>query len=112
MLAKVYRLNKKNDFKNIYKKGFSFSSNLFNLKKIANRENINRFGIVVSLKNAKNATQRNKLRRQINEIIRENLQQIKTGHDLLIISKKSTKQYGFIEIKENLLALFKKAKIY
>lgn len=60
----------------------------FNVKIRKNRENISRFGIIVSKNVDKRAVTRNRIRRQVRSCIEDNLKRIKKGYDVLFILKK------------------------
>jgi ribonuclease P protein component len=60
----------------------------FVLKEKENGLNVNRFGIIVSKKIDKRAVVRNKIKRLFREILSELNENIKPGHDILLIAKK------------------------
>jgi ribonuclease P protein component len=64
-----------------------------------------RFAILISKKLAKRAVDRNRLKRQMSEIVRLNLKLIPTGKDFLIIPKKKTLEDS--SWKEALLSMLK-----
>jgi len=77
---------------------------------------MSRFGLIVSNKVSKKATQRNLIRRRISEFIRLNLKSIKSGYDFVIIlSPKIIKSQGKIldyqKISELLRLTLTKAKL-
>lgn len=86
MLSKKRRL-KTREVQMLFKSGSFSSNNVFTIKFKRNSLNISRFGVAVSLKIARGAVQRNKLRRLIYKIVRNNFQRIKSGIDCLIIPK-------------------------
>jgi len=67
-----------------------------------------RFGVVVGLKVSKRAVIRNRLRRQIREILRNDLGKIEKRYDVMIIGKKSALEIGFKELETEIRGLFKK----
>ncbi len=105
-------LSKQKDFEQVAKKGNSFFTKEFGFKIIKNNFKKNRYGIVVSLKVDKKAVVRNKIRRQIREIIRLNNKNIKQGFDIMILTRSLIKDLKYKEIEEKLLNLFKKANLY
>ena len=106
MMAKRYRLVKKTDFQRIYRQGQKVTSPLLMMKYLPNRENYSRFGIVVSSKVAKQAVIRNKIKRRIGEILRNNQARIPTGYDFVVISSPRAKQSNNQDIVNNLRKLF------
>lgn len=114
MLSKLNRIKKKKDFEIIFKKGKSFKNKLFILRFLKNNFNQSRFGFVVSQKVSKKAVIRNKIRRRLAEIIRENFKDIyssENNFDLVFISLPETEKKEFLEIKESVEDLLIKAKI-
>jgi ribonuclease P protein component len=111
MLKRKYRLTKNKDFEKIVKKGKSYFSDEIVLKWIENGLPFSRFGIVVSLKVDKKATIRNKIKRRIRDILSKNLEMIKAGYDILILTRSEIKNLNYWQLKEKLENLFKKTKL-
>jgi len=86
MLPQNNRLKKKKDFERVFKKGRGFKEDFLTLKTAKNDLDNSRFGFVVSQKVSKKATVRNKIKRMLRKIIEENLQVIKKGNDVLIVT--------------------------
>ncbi len=107
MLPRENRLKKKKDFDKVFKKGKTIAGKLIFLKYLKNKLKINRFGFVVSLKLSKKAVIRNRIRRQLREITRCNLFNIKPGFDVLIIAKPEIINKDYQDIKDELEDLFK-----
>lgn len=112
MLSKEYRLRKNRDFEQVYFKGKVFQNKFFLIKILENNKQTNRFGFIVSNKISKKATERNKLKRRLREIIRLNLSNFKRSFDIIIIAKKNILNENFNTIKNNLLSLFKEVSIF
>jgi len=112
MLAKKYRLAKEKAFKRVYQKGkFFFTSNI-NLRFAKNQEKNSRFGFVISKKISKKATIRNRIKRQLSEIIRKNLKSIVKGKDIVIKVKKPYIEKDFNQKEQILVKIFKKNKLW
>lgn len=127
MLSKTNRLLKKKDFNRVFKRGEGYGDDflipsrekkqspardgLFFLKIFKNNFGINRFGIIVSQKVSKNATIRNKIKRQISEIIRLEMPKIKKGFDIILLTKPRVGKESFIGLKTKLEKVFEKAKL-
>lgn len=111
MLPKKNRLKKEKDFEKVFKKGKGLRKDFLFLKLLNNNLKKSRFGIVVSTKISKKATVRNKTRRRIREIIRNHLDEIKKGKDIVIVAQPGIEEKSFSQIKETLIELFKKAKL-
>ncbi|MBU1164592.1 ribonuclease P protein component [Patescibacteria group bacterium] len=111
MLAKINRLAKQKDFDHVFKRGKSvFSANL-KLRFVRNELKNSRFAFVVSNKISKKATVRNRIRRQLSEIVRTNLTTIKKGNDVVVVVKQTILKKDFEQITNELLTNLKKAKL-
>lgn len=110
MLRQENRLRRKRDVDNIFKKGKTIAGKLIFLKIIKNNLNNSRFGFVISTKISKKAVIRNKIKRQLREIIRKNLPNIKPGLDVLIIAKPEIIDKKYQDIKEEVERLLNKAR--
>jgi len=108
MLAQKKRL-KKADFEPIFKKGSKKFSNFFNLRFLANQSGYCRFAVIVSNKISKKSTERNKIKRQIREILKENLSNFKQNNDIIITVLAPVKGSDFQDIKDNFVNLAKKS---
>lgn len=111
MLSKEYRLTKQKDFEKVFKRGKSYSYSFLKLKIIKNNLSTSRFGFVVSLKISKKAAVRNRIRRQLNEIARLELKQIKAGFDIVILTQKEIFGKKYLEIEQILILLLKKSNL-
>lgn len=109
MLSKENRLKKKTDFDFVFNKGKGFKEGFLFLKLIKNDLKVSRFGFVVSKKVSNRAVARNKIRRRLSEITKENLLKIKKGMDVVIVAGKGIKEKEFEEIKEKQELLFQKS---
>ena len=107
MLSKANRLRLKKDFEKVFKQGKGFQQGFLFLKIIENDLGKTRFGFIVSKKISNKAVVRNKVKRQLREIIRKQLDQIKQGFDIVIVALPGIENQEFQEIKktiDNLLA--------
>lgn len=112
MLAKANRLTKNKDFEKTFKKGGSSYAKLLGIKAVKNDLEINRFGLIISNKISKKAVERNKIRRQIREIIKEQLTLIRPGYNLVIITLPEILNKDYLEIKQNILYNLKRLRLY
>lgn len=108
MIPKEYKLKKENDFKKVFNKGKYYQSGLVSLKILKNNLQKNRFACAVGLKVSKKATQRNKIKRRIEEIIRTDLGELKQGFDIVIMVNPKIVEKDYSEIKKELINLFEK----
>ncbi len=115
MLKKKYRLRTFKDFKKVFARG-RYTSNgaqeVIILKFLKNEEPQTRFAFIVANKVSKSAVKRNKIRRQLREIIRARLSFIKNGYDLVFIANPLIINKEFHEIKETVEKLLIKSKLW
>jgi len=111
MLSKENRLKKKKDFEKLFKEGKSFREKFLVLKVNKNNLNNNRFGFIVSKKVSKKAVVRNKIKRQLREIVRKEIKNYQKGFDIAVIVLPSIALKDFKEINQVLRSTLKKIKI-
>lgn len=85
MLVRSSRLRKQKDFDSVFQKGRFFQNDCLAVKFKPNQSGCPRFAVVVSAKTAKRAVVRNRLRRQLNEIIRTEVKDKSADLDIVII---------------------------
>ncbi len=112
MLAAKNRLTKDKEFDNVYKKGESSYDKLLGVKAVVNNLNKNRFGIITGLKISKKATERNRIKRRVREVIGSELGKLKTGFDVIIISLPAIKDANYQDIEKSIIKHFKKLGLY
>ncbi len=112
MLAKENRLSKKKEFDNVFQFGRSNYSEILGIKVVKNKLNKNRFGVIVSNKISKKAVLRNRLKRQIKAILKEEDKKLKTGFDYVIISLPVILEANFNQIKKTIIWQFNKMGLY
>ena len=107
-MKKINIIKKSEDFEKIIKNNKSIKSKYFYLY-INKRENsVYRFGLSVG-KKIGNAVRRNKVKRQIKEIIHENDYQ--NNFDCIIIVRREINEIEFSKMKEELNNVFKNINI-
>ena len=132
MLLKENRLKKKKDFEKVFKTGKGYKEDFLLLKIRENNLKTSRFGFVVSKKFSKKALIRNRIKRQLRELVKLKLSKIKKGIDAVILTvpalldpgqvrvltklspavkKQGLKDKDFCELEEIINKLFKKAGI-
>ncbi|PIS03892.1 ribonuclease P protein component [Candidatus Peregrinibacteria bacterium CG10_big_fil_rev_8_21_14_0_10_44_7] len=109
MLAKQYKLTKADNIKGILNKGKQYSSQYFVIKTQETEEPISRFSIVISNKISKKAVIRNKLRRQLFEIIRLHPEEtsLKKPHKIVILPRTRALQLDYNRLETELIQTFK-----
>jgi ribonuclease P protein component len=111
MLKAFNRLCKEGDFKKVYNQGRPVYSNDLMLKFTRNNLENSRVGFVVSHKITNKAVERNRIKRQLREILRVNIGKTKKGLDIVIIVKKSIINKSFAEKKKSTWYILEKANL-
>lgn len=107
---KRYRLKGK-EFEEVLKKGKGFKSDNLILK-ILPKGKEKRFGFLISKKILKKAVERNKLKRRLREILRENVEKIKEGTRIVFITLPGLEKKNFWELKKIFEKLLRKSGVF
>ncbi len=75
---------------------------------VPNQTERNRFGILISVKVSKKAVVRNKIKRQIREIIKEQMSKMRQGYDCAVICLPGIAEKDYEDIKKSLMGHFGK----
>ena len=90
MLNSKNRLKKKINFARIEIDGVMYQSKSFGMGIYDRKDDEeSRFGFIISTKISKKAVVRNRIKRIMSEVIRKNLDKIKSGYDVLFLIKPS-----------------------
>ena len=108
-MKKINIVRKNQDFKRILNQRKSLGNKYLVIYYKENNINLNRYGISVS-KKVGNAVTRNKIKRQIKNIIDKNQNLFKKNQDYIIIVKKAILDLKFNEIEESIKKLLTKNK--
>ena len=107
-----YEVIKKNyEFQNVYKNGKSYANKYLVMYILENGRDIPRIGISVS-KKVGNSIVRHRLTRLIREVSRLNIGAVKSGYDIVIISRVAHKDKNYEQTKEAFFHLLKLHSIY
>jgi len=112
MLSSKNRLRKKSDINEVFKNGKTVAGRFIFIRIAKNGLKDNRFAFVVSLKVSKKAVIRNKVKRQLREIVKQSLDKssrqakLRQGFDFMIIVKPLIINKNFQEIKQDLNEIF------
>lgn len=114
MLSFQYRFHGHGSLRYVYKNGIAKRSRLFTVKTTVNkRRSVSRFAVVISKKVHKSAVGRNRMRRRIYEIIRQELPVYKGVHDVVVIvSSSEVISVPYDELYAQLRNLFQEAGLY
>ena len=111
MLSRKYSLQAK-DFSRILKQGRIFNTAYFRLRSLPNNFPNIRVGIIISAKVSKSAVERNRLKRQISEIFRLNLDKIKSGNDLVLTMSQNALKKPYNILEEEILRALRTIKLF
>lgn len=112
MLKKENRINRNKDFDRIFKTGQSFYGRILGIKAVKNESELNRFGIIISTKVSKKAVIRNRFKRQLREIIKKEMINLKKGYDLVIIVFPLILDKNYQELEDLVKNGLKRLKLY
>jgi len=110
MLHKDGRISRGKEYKCIYTNGRRIPGQYIIVFTHKNQLPYNRFGIVTS-KKVGNAVIRNRAKRQIREVIRKNLNNLRPGYDVVIVARFNIKDAVFALIENDFLRLMGKASL-
>jgi ribonuclease P protein component len=116
MFKKINRLTKDKEFDNVFNPPAGGGKSSFNkvtgLKVLANELKHNRFGILVSAKVSKKAVERNKIKRQIREVIKLESNKLKNGYDCVVVCLPEIANKTYKEIQQSINGHFKRLGLY
>ncbi len=111
MLPAQYRLRKSMDIARVLKSKLGAFDIACGVKMAKNGLAHSRFAVVVGVKVSKNAVDRNRTRRQYQEILCGMLQQIKPGFDVLLLTSKPALGLDYQEKEKKLRGAMYRAKL-
>jgi len=111
MLKKIQRLTKDKEFDQIFKDGASSYNKLMGIKVLENELEYSRLGIIISNKVSKSAVKRNKLKRQLREIFKPRMEQLKKKYDIVVIVLPPAIDKIYQELEKATEQAFKKLKL-
>ena len=106
MLSEQNRLSKKKDFEKVFKRGKGYRKDFLFLKTENNGLDFSRFGFIVSKKISNKAVVRNKIKKQLREIVRKKIPEIKKGIDAVIITMPGIESKSFQGIEKTIDEIF------
>ena len=108
VLPKEHRLRHERDFARLSVKGRPFYGPYCVLRVWKSGSIPSKLGFVASGKIFKTAVERNKIRRQMSEIVRTNIKLVPPGFDLTVVAKPEIRGVKHKELKESILHLLEK----
>ena len=107
MLPKKNRLTTRGDFKGVFQGRLRARSGPFQLVCRSNAL----FGFVVSLSVSKKAVRRNKLRRQLHEIIQAKILSRASGYSCVMRAFPEADELRYQDIEKHIISMFNKIKV-
>jgi ribonuclease P protein component len=111
VLNRLHRLKNNNDIVRVLKEGKKLIESFLIIKTLPNDLEETRFAFIVSKKFSKKAVERNRIRRQISEAVKDNLATVKKGTDVVILSMPGSQEWDTEDVKKIVNKLFSKAKL-
>jgi ribonuclease P protein component len=111
MLPQKRRLKKKEDFDTILRRGSSFFSQNCSIRFLKSQLPYSRFGIIVSKKEFRLATQRNQAKRRGWAIIRKYEKDVCGNKDVLVLFRKGIMKKTFNKAEEEIVSLMQKSNL-
>ncbi|MFA6428568.1 MAG: ribonuclease P protein component [Candidatus Buchananbacteria bacterium] len=112
MIRRANRLHLSQDIARVLRYGKSSVNSSLTLKVLANQQAQARFTIIISTKVSKKAVVRNKIKRWLREVIKQEMELLKSANDLVIIVKPGIKELkDYLAVKEVVIEVLAKAKL-
>lgn len=109
MLLKKNRLTRKADFARVRRFGQRFFAEGMDVFIASSDKKTIRAGLVVNSRFFGKAAERNRLKRMLREIFRQEAKQIRLGADIVVsIGKNSAKEVKYAELKKTISSILKK----
>lgn len=109
-MNKRYRLRNNADFGKVYKYGRSLANKYLVLKYKRADFSILRFGFSVSKKYGK-AVLRNRIRRQLKDIVQKRISCVKSGYDFVFLVRQESRNASYADLVQAVDNLLKRAKV-
>ena len=111
MLKKINRLKKRYQFNYVYKSGEHFSGEHMVLYVVSSKTKNIKVGLAVT-KKVGHAVVRNKIRRRLREIVKNQLQNLKQNYNIIVVAKDNITEASFEKLSNEFLKLIKKANLF
>lgn len=107
MLPAKYRLHQQKDFQGVLKTGQKIFGRMVVIRYVTGVPSF-KMGLIVSTKVSKNATDRNKVKRLLREVVRRELLEVAKPIWMVIVAKVDIVDKDYEQIKGELTDIFKK----
>ena len=111
MFKKENRLRTKRDINDVFENGTKSFHKFFSLRKNSNNLEVSKFAFMVGVRVSKSAIKRNRLRRQLREIVRLNIEKIKPGFNVVVSVGSKALGESYKNLEGSLLEAFSKADL-
>lgn len=108
MLKRLFRLTEDKDFQTVYRRGRYNATALFSVNALPNKFGRTKIGIVVNKKVSKKAVERNAVKRQVREIVRDLLPGIQKGQNIVITVRLAALRADYKIMEKDIITSFKK----
>lgn len=110
MLAKKYRLTGRSVLEEVKKEGTLYQADSFGVLVRKRTENKpSRFAFIVSTKISKAAVERNKAKRKLREAVKQKINKVADGYDVLFLTKRNTLDRKSKDITREVEKVFKES---
>jgi ribonuclease P protein component len=110
MLAKKYRLTGRSVLEEVKKGGSLYQADSFGiLVRKRTEDEPSKFAFIVSTKISKIAVDRNKAKRRLREAVKQNIEKVVNGYDVIFLAKKKTLEKKSEEITSEVNKVFKES---
>ena len=112
MLAKKHRLTGRSILEEVKKEGSLYQSDSFGILVRKRTEGgPPRFAFIVSTKISKVAVVRNKAKRRLREVVKQKIDKVANGYDVLFLTKKKTLEKKSKELAKEVEKVFKESDL-
>ncbi|MBR2467641.1 MAG: ribonuclease P protein component [Clostridia bacterium] len=111
MLKQANRLTKRKEFGYIYKHGKYSYNNVLTMIYVPTKLKSCRIGFSINKKTGK-ANVRNKLKRQLRDIVRKNMGSINPSYNYVFVTKPEIVNLSYNQIKDAVVDVISKAKLF
>ena len=110
MLAKKYRLTGRSVLEEVKKEGSLYQADSFGiLVRKRTEDEPSKFAFIVSTKISKIAVERNKVKRRLREAVKQKIDKVVNGYDVIFLAKKKTLEKKSEEITSEVEKIFKES---
>jgi ribonuclease P protein component len=112
MFPRQHRLKKETDIKRLFsQQGRGVFDGVCGIKYARNALGVSRFTVILGGKVSKSAVVRNRLRRQIREIVRRRLTVVKPGFDVAFLVRPAALGKSYQDLETAVVGVLKKARL-